>query len=155
MAVLNAKAGAPVSLAYLDMNGLKAINDRHGHYVGDQAIKVYLQTIATLLGEKAEAFRGSAADEVVVVMRETSADSAREAMRMALKQLRKERVLLDGKEVIPFLTVACGIASTEDASIDAALLVRRADDEQKRAKDNCRATPGTSFLAVEGQEEEV
>jgi diguanylate cyclase (GGDEF)-like protein len=33
-----ARHGTPASLVFLDLNGLKAINDAHGHGVGDEAL---------------------------------------------------------------------------------------------------------------------
>lgn len=156
MAVLSAQRESPVALAYLDMNGLKGINDTHDHAAGDVAIRTYLQTISTLMGDKAEGFRGGSSDEVVVVMRETSAQSARDTMRAVLRQLAKERVVLDGKVIVPSLTASCGIVATSDAATDARALVQRADAEQLRAKKASKdgPDPRASFLAVEGDEPE-
>jgi diguanylate cyclase (GGDEF)-like protein len=132
------------------MNGLKSVNDNFDHHAGDVVIRTYLQTVAMLVGAQAEGFRGGSSDEVVVVMRDTSAEGAREVMRAVLQQLGKERVHVDGKEVVPFITASCGVATTMDVSTDAASLVRRADAEQKRAKQASKAAPGVSYLAVEG-----
>lgn len=152
MAVLTAGPKAPVSLSYMDMNGLKRINDENSHNAGDEAIKAYLRTIAMLTGDAAEAFRSGGADEVVVVMRSTSTEQARTSMRAVLRQLRKECVHADGKRVVPFLTASCGIVTTTDPATDASALVKRADAEQKRAKLASKEAPGESFLAVEGQD---
>jgi diguanylate cyclase (GGDEF)-like protein len=151
MAVLGAQPSSPVTIAYLDMNGLKSINDEHGHAAGDLAIRTYLQTVSVLMGDRAEAFRGGTSDEVVVVLRDTPAADARTAMRAVLKQLGKERIVVDGSEVVPFLTAACGIADTIDPARDPSELVQRADLEQKRAKEASKAIPGVraSYLAVE------
>jgi len=152
MVVLSAQSSSPVSVAYLDMNGLKGINDAYGHDAGDAAIKTYLQAINTMKGDKAEGFRGDRADEVIVIMRGTSTDSACEVMRAVLQQLRKERVLVGPTVVREFLTASCGVATTTDATTDASSLVARADAEQMRAKLVSRAEPGASFLAVEGRD---
>jgi diguanylate cyclase (GGDEF)-like protein len=154
MAVLTAQSSAPVSLCYLDMNGLKIINDAYGHYAGDEAIRIYLHTIATVTQERAEAFRSGGADEVVVVMRATSADNAGDAMRDVLKQLGKECVRVEQKTVASCLTASCGIASTADPTTDAVALIRRADEEQRRAKEASRTAPGVSFLAIDGRDVE-
>jgi diguanylate cyclase (GGDEF)-like protein len=152
MAVLTAGASAPVSLLYLDMNGLKTINDDNSHSAGDAAIKVYLQGIAMVTGDAGEAFRSGGADEVLVVLRAAPADHARDVGRNVLRQLWKERVLVDGKVAAPHLTAACGVVTTTDPVADAAALIGRADAEQKRAKEASKGTERTSVLAVEGQE---
>jgi diguanylate cyclase (GGDEF)-like protein len=132
------------------MNGLKAINDQHDHAVGDVAIKTYLQTIASLIGDKAEAFRSGGSDEVVVVMRDTRGTTAHDVMRAVLQQLGKEPVRQGGRDIVPCLTASCGLVTTADAATDAAGLVHRADLEQKRAKQASKVEPGASFLAMEG-----
>src|SRR6266446_9302873 len=57
IAVLSARPETPVSVAFLDMNGLKAINDRQGHDAGDKAIRTYLQTLSMICGEGVEGYR--------------------------------------------------------------------------------------------------
>jgi diguanylate cyclase (GGDEF)-like protein len=153
LAILRAQSGSPASLAFLDMNGMKPINDQHGHDAGDVAIKTYLQAIDMLKGENADGFRVGG-DEVVVVMQGASADQARDRMRAVLLQLGKERVLVNGNEVAPFLTASCGIVSTEERTIDAEALVKRADDEMYRAKAKSKSGTRQSVLAVEGRDPE-
>jgi diguanylate cyclase (GGDEF)-like protein len=133
---------------------LKEINDAHDHAAGDTAIRTYLQAISTLMGDKAEGFRGGSSDEVVVVLRDTSAESARDTMRAVLKQLAKERVIIDGNVIVPFLTASCGVVVTIESATDARALVQRADAEQVRAKKASKEGPGprASFLAIEGRE---
>jgi diguanylate cyclase (GGDEF)-like protein len=132
---------------------MKPINDQHGHDAGDVAIKTYLQAIDMLKGENADGFRVGG-DEVVVVMQGASADQARDRMRAVLLQLGKERVLVNGNEVAPFLTASCGIVSTEERTIDAEALVKRADDEMYRAKAKSKSGTRQSVLAVEGRDPE-
>lgn len=154
IAVLSAARDSPLSLAYLDMNGLKAINDRHGHHAGDAAIRAYMHTVAMFI-EGAEGFRGSRADEVVVVMRDTAVAKARDTMMAVLKQLQKERVLVDGKEIAPCLTASCGIASTPNPGEDPEALLKRADAALARAKEKSQTDPRSNALAVEDKEVEV
>jgi len=150
IALLSAQAGSPVSLAYLDMNGLKKINDENDHGSGDVVIKTYLQTISMLMGERAEAFRSGGSDEVVVVMRNTEVKEACDSMRNVLMQLGKERVQVTGKQILSNITASCGVVSTDDPATHAKALIGRADAQQQRAKRESKARPGASFLAVEG-----
>lgn len=48
IALLSVSKESPVACCFLDMNGLKAINDNHprGHEAGDDAMREYLRAIA-------------------------------------------------------------------------------------------------------------
>lgn len=61
------KEGQPVTLAMIDMNGLKTINDRYGHKAGDQAIVQISQALLALpiRGKKLYRYGG---DEFVIVV---------------------------------------------------------------------------------------
>lgn len=56
----------PITLAMIDMNGLKLINDRHGHKAGDQAIAQVSRTLLSVpvCGKKLYRYGG---DEFVIV----------------------------------------------------------------------------------------
>ncbi|ASU23719.1 diguanylate cyclase [Vibrio qinghaiensis] len=47
----------PFTLAYLDIDNFKALNDSHGHYIGDQIIKFVANTIIQNVSEEHLAFR--------------------------------------------------------------------------------------------------
>lgn len=121
--------GAEVALVVCDVNGLKAVNDSHGHEAGDRL----LQDLAGLLRSTAdEHLTGSVAarlggDEFAVVVAGHTPDDV-VAFAEALAE-RAWRELPHG--------VAIGVASTGDAigAIDhAKRLFRLADAAQYRAK---------------------
>jgi len=155
VAVLVASPASPTSVACLDMNGLKAINDKYGHDAGDAAIRTYLQTIAALMGDGAEGFRGDGGDEVVLVMRDTSAAAAAVVAKGILRQLAKECVQVDGKTVAASITAACGLATTSDPGSVAAGLHGRADAAQTRAKEKSLGKTRRSTLAAEDAPAEI
>src|SRR5262249_34087362 len=69
IAVLEAREESPLALAYLDMNGVKQINDKHGHDAGDLALRAYFHAVASVLGDGGQAYRLSGgADEVLVLL---------------------------------------------------------------------------------------
>lgn len=96
----------PVSLAILDLDGLKAINDQHGHLEGDLA----LATAARALAENVRAVDILArigGDEFAVLM--PGAD-AREAVRVA----ERVRVALEQRMDGCAITVSVGVAQIGD-----------------------------------------
>src|SRR5262249_51931691 len=69
IAILEARDESPLALAFLDMNGLKQINDSLGHDAGDLALKAYFQAVMSVLGDRGQAYRLSGgADEVLVAL---------------------------------------------------------------------------------------
>ncbi|MFF9592447.1 diguanylate cyclase domain-containing protein [Streptomyces sp. NPDC014646] len=121
--------GAVVSLVVCDVNGLKRVNDTHGHAVGDRLLERFGSVLsrcgAMLPGALAARLGG---DEFCLLAVGPETD---EVVRVAgeLCERAAELELGDG--------VACGIASTGDPIgpvISARRLFRLADAAQYRAK---------------------
>src|SRR5262249_43956763 len=140
---------SPVSVAYLDMNGLKPINDKHGHAAADEVIRTYLGAISSVVGGAGEAYRlYDGGDEGVVIMRGTGAKTASKLMRGLLQQLSKERVTLpDG--FTPTLTASCGIVTTRAPNESTTDFLNLADQTMQRAKETWKShNPRVNTLAV-------
>lgn len=150
--ILSARPETPLSVAFLDMNGLKTINDRHGHDAGDKAIIRYLQALSMICGDGAEGYRGDGGDEVVLILRATPKSAAAALLDAVLLKLAAEKV--DGLTVS--LTASCGIATTDNPNEDGGALKQRADESQYRAKEVAHQTePRPSVIAVEGGEPQI
>ena len=83
----------PVTIAYLDLDNFKQVNDRFGHEVGDDLLQVVARTLRE--GSRAsDAVARMGGDEFVVLFPETGPGPAREALsrlREALLRKMKER----------------------------------------------------------------
>jgi diguanylate cyclase (GGDEF)-like protein len=128
VAITRAAPEQPVCLAIVDMNGLKALNDQHGHAAGDEAIRRYLTTIAAVLPQGATGYRGDGGDEVFVISRGVAADEMIVALRVALKALT--HAVVCGET----LSAACGLRVLTEPSESAAACVEQTDQAQYRAK---------------------
>lgn len=121
-----------VAVAYLDLDGFKSLNDRHGHAVGD----VVLATVATRLRAAVRAddllarFGG---DEFTLLLRD--ARDAEAAGARVVDALRPP-VLVDGLAVSVGVSVGIAVASCGPADLEA--LLRDADAALYRAKANGR-----------------
>jgi diguanylate cyclase (GGDEF)-like protein len=140
VAVLGACGEAPVSLAVFDMNGLKRVNDTHGHDAGDQVIKAYLQTVAIFTGDGVDGYRGDGGDEVYLVLRGTDGAAARKLIDSIITKLGSERVVLPGGARIEGIRVCCGIVTTTDPRAVAGALTEIADKRLYQAKAASKAT---------------
>ena len=139
--------GRGLSLVFCDLDGLKGINDRHGHGAGDRA----LAAAGTALAEAAKAFPGSftsrlGGDEFCVLLEGHGVEAARALVRDAGQRLIAAP---EGP-----LTLSCGVASLDEERTRAADLFRAADAAQYAAKrlgggmlfvaDSATPAPGTS-----------
>lgn len=120
--------GRPVGVVVVDVNGLKRINDRLGHIVGDSA----LLTFAGELSAAASSVPGSLAarlggDEFCLLTVGAHAD---DVVRLAEDVCRRADDVLDEG-------VACGVATTDElpaVGVTPSRLLRAADAAQYRAK---------------------
>ncbi len=126
-----AQHGGRVGVLFIDLDGFKGVNDRHGHAVGDRL----LTTVAARIAARARAgdcvcrYGG---DEFVVILRHV-ADAA--ALRLVADSIARRVALpyrIDGTELQ--LTAAIGGAIYPDQAGSAAALMRLADASMYRAK---------------------
>jgi diguanylate cyclase (GGDEF)-like protein len=118
-------AEATVGLLYLDGDGFKAVNDRHGHAVGDAVLIEMAARIRACAGP-ADVVARLGGDEFVVLL--TGADAATRAAPLAADIAAAARavfVLPDGSEIAPKLSA--GVALYPEHGRDAATLLRKAD----------------------------
>lgn len=134
VALTAASKDTPLSVVFLDMNGLKTINDTHGHHAGDEAIRAYLEAAVATFGEHGEAYRGEGGDEAVVVLPGLAEDRVGKLLDAFVRQLGKDVLVLGDTKIGVRLTASCGSVSTTDPNADATALLKLADATQYRAK---------------------
>lgn len=123
------RSGQPFTLALIDADNFKSVNDTHGHEVGDRV----LQALATMLQENT---RGSdlllryGGEEFLVLFPDTVADRAFEVC----ERLRERVEQFPWQDLAPGLevTLSIGLASTPPHACD--LLIAKADSAMYRAK---------------------
>lgn len=125
------RSGAAVSLALLDLDHFKAVNDRYGHAAGDAV----LARVAGLLREVARAGDVPArlgGEEFVLLLPDTDADEARHVAERVAAAVRGLRVPVEGGEVA--VTASVGVAPWIRGEPDLDATIRRADLAMYRAK---------------------
>lgn len=139
-----ARYGRTLSLAVIDVDCFKPVNDTFGHDVGDRVLKHIAQTLRHCL-RQADVVARYGGDEFVVVLPETGRADALRAVTKVVERLASD----DGNEAqalggrLPTLSI--GLATfPEDASTRSALF-RMADRAMYRAK----ASGGGCALAAD------
>nr|WP_276519329.1 diguanylate cyclase [Corallococcus exiguus] len=147
VAIMNGRPEAPVSVAYLDMNGLKAFNEDGDHATGDAAIKAFFHVLSKAISDAGDVYR-KGGDEVVVVMPATSLDVAKKRMLGALASLGNETIQVAGKA--RSLSSSCGLLTISSSKEKPEDVIHRADLAQKKAKTASKLEHGVrrSTLAV-------
>ncbi|WP_078085198.1 sensor domain-containing diguanylate cyclase [Microbulbifer mangrovi] len=75
------RKGDPISLLMFDIDHFKSINDNHGHGVGDEALRLFSQTIQTKIRET-DVFGRLGGEEFALLLTETKPDSLYTAERL-------------------------------------------------------------------------
>ncbi len=148
------KLGATYTVAMVDVDHFKQFNDKHGHDVGDQVLKLVAGELGDMLGggkayryggeEFTLLFPGKVRDEAIVHL-----NAVRVAIEHASFSLRrwyrpKERPSL-AKETPPVptsrrlsVTVSIGVSDSTDPELSPEQILKRADEALYRAKDRGR-----------------
>jgi diguanylate cyclase (GGDEF)-like protein len=124
-------AREPFGLLMMDMDGLKSINDRHGHRMGAHTIATVGKAIGEVLRGRGEACRFGG-DEFCAYLPKLKAARCRlvaEEIRLVVEDGTYE---LDGASVSP--TISIGLAMLDPGTKSLGGLVARADEALYRAK---------------------
>lgn len=118
-----------------DIDHFKAINDRWGHAVGDEALRHF----ASILGRDIRRvdFAGRMGGEEFAVVLGDAGIAAAQVFAQRLQQQLREQPLLQSGQRIP-LSISIGIATLEAADASAEAGLSRSDSALYRAKQNGR-----------------
>ena len=133
----SARTGRPFSVAMMDVDRFKMLNDHYGHAVGDHV----LVTVAGLLKEKlrsTDIVARYGGEEFVIIFFDTSKASAF-AVAEGLRTLIAETSFdTDTVTIQQPVTVSIGIATCPEDGGDGNVILEKADEAMYKAKKNGR-----------------
>ena len=138
----------PVAVALIDIDKFKAVNDTHGHLVGDQVLKDISRSLQDHLREYDLAGRFGGEEFVVLLPHTAERDACRIAERMRAHSAGMPVATGPGAGDTPvYVTVSIGVAVLDETRRDLTDLLASADAALYRAKqggrDQVRVDPGS------------
>jgi diguanylate cyclase (GGDEF)-like protein len=125
----------PLTLAVIDIDQFKQINDTHGHVVGDKALITLVESFKTNI-RPTDIFARFGGDEFLLLLPDTSGSQARELIER-IRALLPDKIIQTGATTIS-VAVSAGITSLSQQDRTLGLLLARADDALYQAKRNGR-----------------
>lgn len=124
------RMAAPFSVALLDIDHFKRLNDALGHQAGDQAL-VHLTRVVRQLLRPTDSLARYGGEEFLVLLPNSDLADADKIMQRVQRELTKQYFLHDNQRVL--ITFSAGVAQlqTDEAQAD---LLKRADDAMYKAK---------------------
>ena len=117
--------GHPLSIAVLDLDHFKRVNDRHGHKTGDQVLVAAAHAVGTHLRAEDQLGR-LGGEEFLVLLPDTNAEAA-------VHVAEKLRAAVAGAPATVPVTVSIGLATWDGEALED--LLQRADEALYAAKD--------------------
>jgi diguanylate cyclase (GGDEF)-like protein len=127
--------GGPVSLAIVDLDHFKRVNDTHGHPAGDALLKAVVQRITTAVrpGDGVYRFGG---EEFCLLLADTTTEVATDVAERVRHAVAEQPFDIGAAERLP-ATASIGVA-TATAADDPAAILGRADAALYEAKERGR-----------------
>ncbi|MBK1679662.1 EAL domain-containing protein [Rhodocyclus tenuis] len=126
------RRGQSVAVAYLDLDGFKAVNDRHGHDVGDELLIAIAQRMKEALRE-GDTLSRIGGDEFVAVLVDLERPQDCQPVLERLLRASASRIALD--DLTLQVSASIGVTLYPQDGADADLLLRHADQALYVAKE--------------------
>jgi diguanylate cyclase (GGDEF)-like protein len=140
------RGGWPLSLLFIDLDGFKQINDRHGHLLGSRALIEAAQIVRSC-GRETDVVARFGGDEFAILLPETGLEGGHAVARRLLDRLGRHVFLADhgpGNRI----SASIGLATLPDAADTAEGLLQAADAAMYRVK-----VSGKNGIQVAGHED--
>ena len=123
--------GFPLTLALIDLDHFKEVNDEHGHPAGDEVLRVYSKNILSIFRHHDLVARYGG-EEFAVLLPNTDIEGASRALHKVAERCRETRWQSNG-EVHPVPTFSAGLALYKPGETSSGF-IERVDKALYRAK---------------------
>ena len=123
------------SIAMVDIDNFKSVNDQYGHPVGDQVLK-YISTFLKKNIRNSDSVGRYGGEEFLILLPETKLEIAVKVMENIRKNLMNSGFMMDGTSLQ--VTFSAGVAQVVEEDKDAKTVINRADIALYLAKNSGR-----------------
>lgn len=124
------------TLAILDIDHFKAVNDNYGHTCGDECLKAFSNFIKNQI-RSTDIFSRWGGEEFVLIMERSEIEGAAKSLEKILNNLQKEILVSCNNDDLR-ITFSAGVAQFPDNGTDERSLMEAADKAVYIAKENGR-----------------
>jgi diguanylate cyclase (GGDEF)-like protein len=121
----------PLTIIIFDLDGLKQINDKYGHLVGDQALQLIAQLCRCQLRE-IDSIGRFGGDEFIILLVETNLRDAYSVLTRIRESMAERSI--DTPLGPLTITISIGVASMDDSCPSSTSLLNQADNSLLEAK---------------------
>jgi diguanylate cyclase (GGDEF)-like protein len=122
------RSGLPISLAYIDLDGFKGVNDQLGHRAGDALLRTVAQSFQSTI-RKTDTVARLGGDEFVILLPITSQAGAQCIMKRLREHFLKRMEELDGS-----VTLSAGVITFVSPPTSVDEMIHQADALMYQAK---------------------
>jgi diguanylate cyclase (GGDEF)-like protein len=128
--------GSPLSLALIDMDSFKSVNDKYGHTAGDDVLRTFASNILTIFRHHDMVARYGG-EEFAILLPNTDLDGANRALAKVQERNAQSHFQSGGSTSVAMPTFSAGLALYKPGETSGTL-IERADKALYRAKESGR-----------------
>lgn len=130
--------GQHLAVLFIDLDGFKLINDRHGHDVGDELLREVAQRMLAHV-RSVDTVARVGGDEFVVVLSGLTSPTEHENVRTKLEHVLRRPHVVEGRRLRVGVSVGASVYPDHGETLEE--LVAQADRSMYRTKRQARARP--------------
>jgi len=130
-----ARLRKPISIAIVDLDHFKLLNDCYGHLAGDECLKKIANLLKEFAKRPSDLCARYGGEEFILIWGDTTFEQAKSMAEQILKKIRQLHIINKSSLINEYLTASIGVASMiPDKNSNVDDLIKKADEMLYTAK---------------------